>query len=164
MKTEKKNLCNFIFCLNNRIAILRSCCCVALELDSRFLQIWVFFWMFLKGIVHQLLKCGLLKRNQVAIWKSRAYNCFLFVEPGSKNRKTVCWRCFLCKLIWFNQSSFCYWGFLFVCKALQCSNPVWAISSSSLRFIVWLSSWISKTILNGFFTSKQNQFNTKLRT
>ena len=32
--------------------------CVALELHSRSLQTWIFFWTFLKGIVHLLWKWG----------------------------------------------------------------------------------------------------------
>ena len=57
----------FILCLDNQIAILWSFACVALELCSRFLQTWTFFWMFLKSIVHQLLNRGTLKCNHVAI-------------------------------------------------------------------------------------------------
>ena len=37
----------------------------------------VFFWTFLKGIVHQLLKWGALKCNHVAIWNSCTYMFFL---------------------------------------------------------------------------------------
>ena len=72
-----------LFCVY--IVVLQSSdlvVCVALELRVRFLQTLIFFWKFLKGIVHQLLKWGALKCNHVAIWNSCAYIFFSFCRTS----------------------------------------------------------------------------------
>ena len=58
--------------------ILQSCDlagCVTLELASSFFKI-KFFIKLWKGIVHYLLKGGVLKGNHVVITYSSAYNIF----------------------------------------------------------------------------------------
>ena len=112
---------------------------VALELCSRFLQTWMFFQIFLKGI-KKLLNWGALECNHVAVQNSCAYNFLFFSnQVFSKNRKTVCQQWFLSKLTWFFQCRFFYWSFLFVCKTTQNLIAVWNINSYSFSFIFWLS-------------------------
>ena len=77
--------------------------CVVLELHPRFLQTWIFFWRFLKGIVDQLWK-WVLKCNHIEIRNSWTY--IFFVKPGSKNGISVYQWLFLCKLRWFTQCGF----------------------------------------------------------
>ena len=135
---QKNKIYVIFFCVY--IIELQSCgvtVYVALELCSRFLQTWIFFWMFLKGI-KKLLKWGALECNHVVLQNSCAYN-FFSNQVYSKNRKTVCQEWSLSKLIWFFQCKFFYWGFLFVCKTTQNLNAVWAINSYSFSFIFWLS-------------------------
>ena len=132
---QKKWIYVIFFCA---LIELQSCdlvVCVALELCSKFLQIWILLRMFLKGIVHQLLKWGALKCNHVRVRNSSAYN-FFFVKLGSKNVKTVCQRWFFSKLIWFIQSGFFFIGFfcLFVrpCRTVMLFEVLVLILLASL--------------------------------
>ena len=117
---QKNRIYVIFFCVY--IIKLQSCdltVYVALELCSIFLQTWIFFWMFIKGI-KKLLKWGASEYNYVAVRNSCAYNSFFFSnQVYSKNWKTVWQQWFWSKLIWFFQCRFLYWGFLFVCKTTQ---------------------------------------------
>ena len=113
---QKNRIYVIFFCVY--IIELQSCdltVYVALELCSRFLQTWIFFWMFLKGI-KKLLKWGALECNCVILRNSCAYNFFFFLnQVYSKNRKTVCRQWFLSKQIWFFQCKFFLSGFYIIC-------------------------------------------------
>ena len=106
MKTKNKiYLKTFLF--DVYLVVLRSydlVVCIALQVSSNL----SFFWAFLQGVVHQLLKWGALECNHAAIRNSGAYS-FFFVEPDSKTGKSVYQQWFLCKLTWF-----LHCGFLFI--------------------------------------------------
>ena len=133
MKTEKQNLCEnyFVLGLHNRIAVLWSCCLWC------FVEPEFFFWTFLKGIVHQLLKWGALKCNHVAIRNSLCLQFFfLLSNQVVKMRKVFPSDASYVSYELFS-AGFFYWGFLFACKGypvFHWGNFVWKILSKVGRW------------------------------
>ena len=127
LKTKNRIYVIF-FCIY--VIELQSCDLIVyvfLELCSRFLQTWIFFWMFLKSI-RKLLKRRALECYHVVVQNSCAHNfSFSSNQVWSKNRKTACQQGFLSKLIWSFQCRFFYWRFIFVCKTTHNLNEVWVI-------------------------------------
>ena len=130
-------LCCFV--LYNCIAILPSYCLCCFRTLFKVSPNLNFFWMFLKGIVHYLLKQETSKCNNVVIRKSCAYNLLSSCQTRFLKMGNVFQRWFLCKLIWFIQCRFFYWDFTFMSKTMQNLKASWIISSISFNFIVWLS-------------------------
>ena len=132
---QKKRTYVIFFCVC--IIKLQSCdltVYVALELCSRFLQTWIFFWMRLKGI-KKSLKWGALECNHVAVRNSSQTRNFSQTRYIVKTGKL-----FASDDSYPNQNNFFSAGFFVgIFYLSENLNTVWATNSYSFSFIFWLS-------------------------